>query len=77
MLIDCDAVRLEAMDDTTLLAHFQSMLDITRPERNVQVNAKKEQQIAKFNPGLAKGMAVAKELGIDMSLFDLTKKRKK
>lgn len=76
-LIACDAATLEAMSNEELLKHFEPMLNITRPERQTVSTHKKEQQIRQQNPQLAKGVALAKSLGIDVSAVFLPTLRSK
>lgn len=74
-LVDCDADTLEKMTDEELLKHFSAYLLITRPENNPKAK-KQEQQMLTMNPNLAKGIALAKSLGIDVgnSLMPFKKK---
>jgi len=76
-LIGCDAAKLEAMTPEELDKHFQQYYPVTRPERNIQQTKKQEQQMVKTNPQLAKALAVAKSLGIDMGDSLMPVKRRK
>jgi hypothetical protein len=72
-LIECDAAKLELMTDEQLLEHFKPMLDITRPERQTKTKTQ-EQTILQMNPQFAKGVALAKSLGIEIPVYRTKKK---
>jgi hypothetical protein len=75
-LIACDAATLEKLSDEELRVHFAQYFPETRPEQATPAK-RKEQQVLSANPNLAKGLALAKSLGIDMDLSLLTYRKKK
>jgi len=74
-LIQCDAATLEAMSDEELRNHFAQYFPETRPEQATPAK-RKEQQVLSANPNLAKGLALAKSLGIDVDVGLLTYKKR-
>lgn len=64
------------MSDEELLKHFEPMLNITRPDRQTAVVKRNEQQMQLINPQLAKGLALAKSLGIDVGSSVQYKKKR-
>jgi hypothetical protein len=76
-LIQCDAATLEKMTDQELLEHFKQYLATTRPEQAVKQQRTTSQQSAILkNPKFAKGMSIAKELGIDIDPSLLTYRKR-
>jgi hypothetical protein len=64
------------MSDTELLEHFKLYLTVTRPELQTPKQTRTNNQIAN-NPKLAQGLAIAKQLGINMDVSLLNYKKKK
>jgi len=76
-LIACDAATLEKMSDAELLKHFEKYLNVTRPEQAVKQQRTTNQQSAILNnPKFAKGMEIAKQLGIDLDPSLLTYRKR-
>jgi hypothetical protein len=74
-LIACDAATLEKMSDEELRIHFAQYFPETRPEMATPAK-RKEQQLMSANPNLAKGLALAKNLGIEVDVSLLTYKKR-
>ena len=74
-LIGCSADELERMSDAELLEHFKPYLNVTRPENNPKA-IQEQRKLMVVNPQLAKGLALAKSLGIDIPTYKLPTKRK-
>ena len=78
-LLDCSAAQLEAMSDAELLAHFEPMLKVTRPEFAVKPVAPTHKPIAVVKTKqFASKIEQMKAAGVDLSfLLQATTKRKK
>jgi hypothetical protein len=76
-LIACDAATLEKFTDQQLLEHFSKYLNVTRPEQQVKQQRTTSQQTVMSNPKFLAGMAMAKELGINIDPSVLTFRKKK
>lgn len=70
-LLDCDATKLESMDDATLLLHFQKYLNVTRPEL-----APRPKSVAPINLERQAKLAQLAKMGIDIDLSFMKKKKK-
>lgn len=75
-LIACDAATLEKMTDQQLLEHFSKYLNVTRPEQAVKQTRTTSQPSAMSNPKFLQGMAMAKELGINIDPSLLTYRKR-
>jgi hypothetical protein len=74
-IVCCSADELERMTDAELLEHFKPYLNVTRPENNPRA-IQEQRKLQIINPQLAKGLALAKSLGIDVPTYRLPIKRK-
>lgn len=74
-IVGCSADELERMTDAELLEHFKPYLNVTRPENNPRA-IQEQRKLQIINPQLAKGLALAKSLGIDIPTYKLPIKRK-
>tara|TARA_R110000868_G_scaffold167508_5_gene401870 strand:+ start:2323 stop:2556 length:234 start_codon:yes stop_codon:yes gene_type:complete len=72
-LLDCDATKLESMDDATLLLHFQKYLNVTRPELAPRP---KSTSVAPINLERQAKLAQLAKMGIDIDLSFMKKKKK-
>jgi len=73
-LLEMDAATLEKMSDEELKKHFEPMLDVTRPERQVKRESTNKPKIVEYiSPQKQKMLDLLKEEGFDY----LAIKRKK
>jgi hypothetical protein len=76
-LLDADSEKLRALSTEQLLAFFEPVLHITRPERCVRQSRELGSSKPAVSAEVKKGMALAFELGIDLSYMTNFKSKKK